>query len=402
MFGCGILVAAAQPRAPIVVHPFEVHRIDGVLLALKPVARHVGEHDLAKAVSPGERFPDRQFRRRQRAQIGKQQPGAFLDRIGLGLAAGLRRLGIGGVFVGLFETASGLVHEPAMIRAADAMFFDPAIGHVGAAVRTMAVDQAVTAGPIAVEHEVLAQEPHRLDRMVVKLAGAADRLPVAAQQFAHRGAGSDPGQHVVACSGEHDSTSVAIAARRTGGYSMSRGRPRGGWKTAIPAVRGPGRGISNQFERVSLSAAARFLLFYPSMSAGKHTASDRAEWYVQADHVPAFRHGLLATHPVSMKSAPIRSAIIIITSLFFVLLASAVLVGGHAAISPLLRPSAVTGNSTNNRGDIVVTHAGRDVLPAHDVRQHDRRITTGGMDRCRVRRRRWGRPPSTGFKWGAH
>src|ERR1700691_4619733 len=84
--------AAAQLRAPIVVHPLEVDRIDGVLLALKKIARHGGEHELAKAVAPGEWLPHRQFRRRQRAEISKQQAGAFLDRIGSGLAAGLRRL----------------------------------------------------------------------------------------------------------------------------------------------------------------------------------------------------------------------------------------------------------------------------------------------------------------------
>ena len=195
-------IAAAHAGAPIVVHPFEVHRIDGVLLALKPVARHVGEHDLAKAVAPGERLPHRQFRRRQRAQIGEQQAGAFLDRIGLGLAAGLRRFRTGGVLVGLFEAAAGLVHQPAVIAAADAGLLDPAIGHVGAAVRTVAVDQAVPAAAVAVEHEVLAHQADGLDRVGIELAGAGDRLPVAAQQFAHRRAGSDAGEHFVAGGGE--------------------------------------------------------------------------------------------------------------------------------------------------------------------------------------------------------
>ena len=179
-----------------------MHRIDGVLLALKPVARHVGEHDFAKAVLPGERLPDRQLRRRQRPEIGEQQAGAFLDRIGLDLAAGLRRLRTGGVLVGLFEAAAGLVHQPAVIAAADAGLLDPAIGHVGAAMRAMAVDQAVAAAAVAVEDEVLAHEADGLDRMAVELAGAADRLPVAAQQFAHRRAGADLGEHFVAGGGK--------------------------------------------------------------------------------------------------------------------------------------------------------------------------------------------------------
>ena len=191
-----------------------MHRVDGVLLALKPVARHVGEHDLAKAVAPGERLPHRQFRRRQRAQIGEQQAGAFLDRIGLGLAAGLRRFRIGGVFIGLFEAAAGLVDQPAVIAAADAGLLDPAVGHVGAAVRTVAVDQAVTAAAVAVEHEVLAHQADGLDRVGVELAGAGDRLPIAAQQFAHRGAGSDAGEHLVAGGGEQAFLAVRLAGIR--------------------------------------------------------------------------------------------------------------------------------------------------------------------------------------------
>ena len=85
-------VVAAHAVRPVVVHPFEVHGIDGVLLGLEPVARHVGQHDLAEAVLPVERLPHRQFGRRQRPHVGPQQAGALAHRIGLDLAAGLRRL----------------------------------------------------------------------------------------------------------------------------------------------------------------------------------------------------------------------------------------------------------------------------------------------------------------------
>jgi hypothetical protein len=202
MFRRDVGIGAAHAGAPIIVHPLEVHRVDGVLLALKPVTRHVGEHDLAKAVAPGERLPHRQFRRRQRAQIGEQQAGAFLDRVGLGLAAGLGRFRTGGVFVRLFEAAAGLVNEPAVVAAADAGVLDPAISHVGAAVRTVAVDQAVPAAAVAIEDQILAHQADGLDRVAIELAGAGDRLPIAAQQFAHRRAGADAGEHFVAGGGE--------------------------------------------------------------------------------------------------------------------------------------------------------------------------------------------------------
>ena len=70
----------------------------------------------------------------------------------------------------------------------------------------MPVDQAEGAAQILVEHEVLAHQADRLDRVFLKLARAADRLPVAAQQIAHRRAGADAGEQVVAGGGEHVSS----------------------------------------------------------------------------------------------------------------------------------------------------------------------------------------------------
>src|SRR5262249_35558759 len=119
-----------EPRVPVLVHPLEVHRIAGVLLALEPVARDFRDHDLAEAVLPGERLPDRQLGRRQRAHIGEQEPGAFLHRIGLGRATP-RAVRIDDIVIGLLDDAAGLVHQPAVIIAADADLLDEAVGEVG-------------------------------------------------------------------------------------------------------------------------------------------------------------------------------------------------------------------------------------------------------------------------------
>ena len=151
-----------------------------------------------------------------------------------------------------------------------------------------------------------------------------------------------------------------------------------------------------------LIAAASFLALGSAMSAGKPTATGHAQWYVQGDQVRRFGHGLHATHSGFDEKRANSLALIITTSLLFVLLASAVLVGGHAVISPLLRPSAVTGNTTNNRGDIVYT------MPDGMFCQHmtfdntTGRITSGGMDRCDPGVGDGGDRLSTGFKWGAH
>ena len=66
----------------------------------------------------------------------------------------------------------------------------------------MPVDQPVSAAQIPVEDEVFAQQANGLDRIAVELAGTGDRLPIATQQLAHRGAGSDAGEHFVAGGGE--------------------------------------------------------------------------------------------------------------------------------------------------------------------------------------------------------
>jgi hypothetical protein len=174
----------------------------------------------------------------------------------------------------------------------------------------------------------------------------------------------------------------------------------GGWITTIPAVPDYGPNFES-IRKNFFIAAVSFLALDSAMNAGKHTATDRAQWYVQADHVRRFGHGLHATHSGLDEKRANSLALIITTSLLFVLLASAVLVGGHAVISPLLRPSAVTGNTTNNRGDIVYT------MPDGMFCQHmtfdntTGRITTGGMDRCDSSVGDGGDRLSTAFKWGA-
>jgi hypothetical protein len=176
-----------------------------------------------------------------------------------------------------------------------------------------------------------------------------------------------------------------------------------GRTTTIPAMPNPDYGPNFESIRKNFFiAAASFLAFDSAMSVGKPTATDGAQWYVQADHVRRFGHGLHATHAGLDDKRANSLALIITTSLLFVLLASAVLVGGRAVISPLMHPSAVTGNTTNNRGDIVYT------MPDGMFCQHmtfdntTGRITTGGMDRCDPSTEGDGGRLSTGFKWGSH
>ena len=195
---------AGEPQAPVVVHPFEMHGVTGILLALKPVAGDIGKNDLAKAVLPGERLPDRQLGDRLRSHIGPKEPGAFLHRIGFGRAALLGpRARVDGVVIGLLDATAGLVHQPAVIVAADSGFLDETVGEVGAPVRAVPVEQAEAPRHVLIQHQVLAHEAHGLDRIAVELAGTADRHPVAAKKLAHRRSRADLGKKTVLLGTEH-------------------------------------------------------------------------------------------------------------------------------------------------------------------------------------------------------
>jgi hypothetical protein len=197
-----VFVGAAQAVAHVVVHPLEMHWVAGVLLALEPVARHVREHDFAKAIVPNERLPYRQFGHWLPPHICPKQAGKFAYRIGVDAAVVFHWPRVGRVLVGLLDAGTGLVHQPAVIAAADAGALDPAVGQVGAAVRAVAVDQPEPATQILVEHQIFAHQADRLDCNRIELAGAADGHPVAAQQNAHRRTRADADEQFVLCGRE--------------------------------------------------------------------------------------------------------------------------------------------------------------------------------------------------------
>src|SRR6185312_2570280 len=206
---------AFEPHAPIRVHPLEMHRVDRVLLALHPVARDFRNHDLGKAVLPGERLPVRHQRRGKRAEIGPDQPGMLAHRIRFDPDARFHvGVGMGHVLVRLGDARAFLVIKPAVIVAAQAALLDEAIGHVGAAMAAMPVDEAPGAGKIAIQRKVFAHEPHRLDPCgLVELAGAGDGLPIAPHQLAHRRIGAGLAQQLVLVGSQHEILSASRAHR---------------------------------------------------------------------------------------------------------------------------------------------------------------------------------------------
>ena len=71
-------------------------------------------------------------------------------------------MGEGCLFEGLPDAAAGLIEPPAVIAAANAALFNEAIAKIGAAMRTLAIDQAVAAAEVLVEHQIFAEQADRL------------------------------------------------------------------------------------------------------------------------------------------------------------------------------------------------------------------------------------------------
>ena len=92
-----------------------------------------------------------------------------------------------------------------MEGAAQAVGLEPAKGEVGAAVRALPVDQAPALLSVAEQDQVLAEQPHRLDRAPghariearIELVDQRRRLPVAAHQRAAGRTRADAGDQLV-------------------------------------------------------------------------------------------------------------------------------------------------------------------------------------------------------------
>src|SRR3954468_16989430 len=76
------------------------------------------------------------------------------------------------------------VEQPAMKGAAQAAMLEPSEGEISAAMRAVPIDQAVTPGLVAEQHQVCAEQSDGADwSIAVELAHQRRRLPVASHQL---------------------------------------------------------------------------------------------------------------------------------------------------------------------------------------------------------------------------
>ena len=114
------------------------------------------------------------------------------------------------VLVGLVDTLPVETELPTVVAAPDAILLCIAVDEPGPSMGTVGFHQPVSPVTRAVQDQVLPQQTHRhrlrADRAacgVHELGLGGDGLPVPAQQVAHRGARTDPGQSFVLFGSQH-------------------------------------------------------------------------------------------------------------------------------------------------------------------------------------------------------
>jgi hypothetical protein len=139
--------------------------------------------------------------------------------------------------------------------------------------------------------------------------------------------------------------------------------------------------FSFKLKMISYRPFQWFCRFMGAMSGADKASPDGGAWFVEADHVSvtalARRRSRARLYDRRLKSG----RVIIVSAMFFALIAAALLVGGHAAIDPLVQ-SAMAARQTKGTGDVVYAmpdgifcrHMSFDNVTAE--------VTEGPIERC--------------------
>ena len=226
--GILVLEEAVQERG--------MRRIDADLERLQPVAADVALERKRIGIGCDEAVDFRKRRRLAFAEI-RPEDSALLDH---GIRALLDALAQRRVFRlgGSFQALAGHVEQPAVERAAQAAVLKPPEGKVGAAMRAMAVDQAVTPLLVTKQHQILAEQFYGLDRArPLQLVDQRRRLPVHPHQFPARVLRPGPGYQVVLFLAHHGGASFCGQSSQTAIASASPCPGRSAARSACEAVR---------------------------------------------------------------------------------------------------------------------------------------------------------------------
>jgi hypothetical protein len=95
------------------------------------------------------------------------------------------------------------------------------------------------------------------------------------------------------------------------------------------------------------------------------------------------------------------SSVALVLSLFLVLIAATLLMGGHTVIDPLLK-AAAHKRETHRMGDIVMSSPDGKLCRHLSFDNKTAELTEGAVEHCTVELPRVNAPPARVFSWGAH
>ena len=138
-------------------------------------------------------------------------------------------------------------------------------------------------------------------------------------------------------------------------------------------------------------------MFHGAMRIAEGASPHTASWFVEPDRIAA-HHGRYGRAGRRHEATSARA--VVVSSIFLVLFTAALLVGGQAAIAPLLR-SVATGHDAKIVGDLVLPMPDGQYCRHMSFDNSTAEMIEGTIERCpdgavRSAGRRTGR----GFTWG--
>ncbi len=144
------------------------------------------------------------------------------------------------------------------------------------------------------------------------------------------------------------------------------------------------------------------LLFNGKMRVVKRTSVEAATWFADMNPAPAKSPAKKAPQARLSDDGVTSTRAAIASSVFIVLLAAALLLGGRAAIDPFLR-SAMTASDAPVNGDVVVTMPDGKFCRHMTFDNATASMVEGTVEPCKTDISRDGPPTpaaASGFAWG--
>src|SRR5215468_1739519 len=181
-----------------------MHRIDGILLGLKPIAWNFRKDDLTESVFPSKRLPVWNERSRLGSEIGPDQTGVGFHWIGfdVNLIFKMRFPGTD-IVIGLLDTPARFIEQPAVIIASQPALLNKTIGQIGPAMRALPVDETERSMQVFVQNKVFPEKTDRFHEFSIEFRHRRDRHPIAPQEFTHRSAWTDTSEALIVFPGQH-------------------------------------------------------------------------------------------------------------------------------------------------------------------------------------------------------